>query len=96
MRLHTGRTGADMATIDYRGWRISSDPECWTLGKPKTRLIKGKHEIYLAHATYYPTLQQALQALIEKELRDSDAASATEVLTLLRTMKAEIAEMVTA
>lgn len=86
-----------MATIDYKGWRIESDPECWTLGKPKLRMnAKKQQEIYLAHPTYYPTLQQALQGLLERELKASDAASAAEILALLREMKAELQAMVPA
>lgn len=83
-----------MATIDIRGWRITSDAEGWALGKPKTRLNKKKeHEIYLAQPTYYASLEGALKALLQRELRESDAASAQEVLALIRQVQAEIQEM---
>lgn len=80
-----------MATIDIRGWRITSDAEGWALGKPKTRLNKKKeHEIYLAQPTYYASLAAALQGLLQRELRESDAATVQEVLALIRQVEAEI------
>jgi hypothetical protein len=83
-----------MATIDFRGWRIQSDPECWTVGKPKLRInSKKQQEIYLAQPTYYPTLDQALAGVMQRELRASDAATAAEVVTLLRELKAEITKL---
>lgn len=83
-----------MATIDFRGWRIQSDMDGWALGKPKTRLSKeGQRQIWLAHPTYYPTLDQALGGLCQRELRESDAANAKEILQLLRQLKQEIAEL---
>lgn len=86
-----------MATIDFRQWRIQSDPECWVLGKPKTRLNKKKErELFIENPSYHATLQAALQALMERELRESDAKSAAEVLAELRSLRNEIAALVPA
>lgn len=85
-----------MATIDLRGWRLQSDAEGWTLGKPKTRLNKKKQlEIFISQPTYYATLHRALQALLEREVRESDATSAQEVLKLIRQVQDEIKQAVT-
>ena len=80
-----------MASIDFRGWRIESDAECWVLGKPKTRLNKHRQqEQYLENPTYHPRLEDALNAAIQKELRASDAASAADIIQLLRTLRQEV------
>lgn len=85
-----------MARIDFRGWRIESDAECWILGKPKTRLNrKQQQEIYLSQPSYHASLSQALQGLLEREVRQSDAATASEIMQLLATLQAEIRELVT-
>lgn len=86
-----------MATLDFRGWRIESDSSGWALGKPKTRLNKNKQrEIFLEFPSYYSTLNATLQGLLERELRESDAASIIEVLALLREMRQELKELVPA
>lgn len=84
-----------MAILDFRSWRITSDSEGWTLGHPKIRMNKKKQqEIYLASPSYYATLQAALQGLLERELKESDAATAAEILSLLKQLKMEIKELV--
>jgi glutamate synthase domain-containing protein 3 len=86
-----------MATIDFRSWRLQSDADCWILGKPKTRLNKKKErELFIEHPSYHHTLQAALQALLERELRQSDAKTAAEVLAELRSLRQEISELVPA
>ena len=82
-----------MATIDFRSWRIESDAECWALGKPRTRLSKDKQrEIYLENPSYHASLEQALRALLERELRGSDTRGAKQILEFLRQMKQDIFE----
>lgn len=84
-----------MATIDFRGWRIQSDSEGWTLGKPKTRLNKKKVlEIYLEKPSYYSSLEAVLCGLLRRELRESDAKSISEVLRLIQQVQAEIKEAI--
>ena len=80
-----------MAVIDFRNWRIQSDAECWTLGKPKTRLNpKKQREIYLERPTYYATLNAALQGLLERELREADTQTAAELLALMQEIRQAI------
>lgn len=86
-----------MATLDFRGWRIESYDTGWALGKPKTRLNKRKQlEIYLHQPTYYPRLAAALQGLLERELKASDASTAREILELIRQVQAELRELIPA
>ena len=80
-----------MANIDFRGWRIESEPECWVLGKPKSRLNKHKQsEQYLENPTYHPKLEDALNAAIQKELRASDASGATAIIAVVRALREEV------
>lgn len=86
-------SASTVATIDFKGWRIESDPECWTLGQPKIRMNKAsEQEIYLAHPTYYPTLADAMNGLLQRELRNSDATTAQEIIGLLKQLRVELAE----
>lgn len=81
-----------MATIDFKGWRIESDPECWSLGVPAIRMNKKQQqEVYLKHPTYYPTLEQALNGLLQRELRQSDAKSVQEMIKVIKELREEIA-----
>ena len=76
-----------MAILDFRGWRIQSEPDCWMLGIPKTRLNKkGEREIFLQHPTYHATLDAALHMLMQRELRQADTKTATELLEFMKTM----------
>lgn len=86
-----------MAKIDFRGWRIESDGTGWAVGKPKTRLSKKKElEIYLAAPSFYATLESALAGLLQREVRESDACSAKEIIKLIQEIKADLKEFVTA
>ena len=83
-----------MATIDFRGWRLSSDEYGWALGRPRTRLTKEKElEIYLYKPTYYATLEGVLDGLIKRELRQADTTNAEDLMKLLREIKQEIASL---
>ena len=80
-----------MATLDFRGWRISSEPDCWVLGQPKTRLNKRKQlEIFIQHPTYHATLDDTLHMLMQRELRTADTKTAAELLAFLRQMREEL------
>lgn len=84
-----------MATLDFRGWRITSEPDCWVLGKPKLRLNKKQQqEVFLEKPSYHARLEHAIASLLEKELRESDAKSAAELLALLKEMKQEVKELI--
>ena len=85
-----------MASIDFRGYRIESEPECWVLGKPKMRLNKKKQmEQYLENPTYHPRLEDALNAAIQKELRASDASGAASIIQLLCALRQEVEGLLT-
>ena len=80
-----------MATIDFRGWRLQSDPDCWVLGRPKTRRNKKQElEIFIQHPTYHATLDSALHMLMQRELREADTTTAAELLAFMRQMKQDI------
>jgi len=86
-----------MATIDFRGWRLESDSSGWACGKPRTRHTKaGQLEIFLYQPSYYPTLEAALQGLLKREIRESDASSVQEILALIKQVQADIKELVDA
>lgn len=80
-----------MATIDFRGWRIESEAHGWCLGRPETRLNKKQeHEIYLVNPSYHASLEHALKHVLELEMRDSDATTASELMQLIRQVKVDI------
>lgn len=83
-----------MATIDFRGWRIESEAHGWALGRPETRLNKKRErEIYLVSPSYHASLEYALQHLLELEMRESEAACATDLMMLIRQVKHDISRL---
>lgn len=82
-----------MATLDFRSWRIAAEETCWVVGRPASRLNKKKEqELYIESPRFYATLQEALNSLLERELRDSEATTAAEIVAEIKRFRQEINE----
>lgn len=73
------------------GWVIEPDDHGWTLfkqGVVKKGASRGR--LYKERATYFPRLQQALEALQDHVLAESDARSVDALLEALQAFRKEL------
>lgn len=76
-----------MAKIDIPPWRIKSNRYCWSVYIPKYTK-KGRE--YPKDETFYPSLQSAVNSLLDRRLRDSDVTSLREVQEEIQRFKEEL------
>lgn len=82
--------------INIGRYRLESYSMGWTIGKPRTRVNKeGETEEYLADQRFPGTLTQALTALQDIWMRESEAESLEELLAELKSFRAELAGLFT-
>jgi len=81
-----------MAAFTLGRYRVVSYAEGWKVGEPRTRLTDEGPVDSLAGIRFYPSLQTALEALMDRHLRDADVEGPTALLQALTAFRAELTE----
>ena len=77
--------------IDIGPYRLESYSHGWTTGEPRARTDgEGGQGEYLVSQSFHGSLATALMSLQETWLRDSSATSFEEVLSELKSFRAEL------
>jgi hypothetical protein len=94
MTRNQNERGRDMTRVTICGYTIAADASNWTLygHRKKGEDAKNPGEPVEFVLGYYSRLPLALDALLDERLRDSDARSLKELVTVLDATRAEIAE----
>ena len=74
--------------VRFGKWLLRREPDCWMLGEPVVRGDRKAERI--DRPRYYGKLYQALQALVELELGESDATTIGELMQAHRNICARI------
>jgi hypothetical protein len=83
-----------MADIRLGAYRLRSDPQQWIVSEVKTyQSGKLAGQEYDHGETFHGTLQQAISALLQRSLRDSEATELRELIGDMNAFRGEILKL---